>query len=279
MRLLKSLAKISAATATFTLAMIAGQQNPGFSQSMPVCPATGTLTQVQLGTNYSSGCKGTPEVYGLVFFEMGLCQGNPMSSGTFDPSLCTASYNSTGGDYHDIAGSSVQLGAGNGGVRPPNGSYDVAYVIISNVFTLKGNYATTANNFYSNGTNYSDSATNVSTGATSLAQEFTDSLTSFGGATCVTKGSESMPNGNLEAYVTDGTLAVATGCTGVSRIVGTLTLNTPIEITEATTGLQVNFSVEDNGMTVIPDSQAGVNQGNPFALSSGPFSASFVILE
>ena len=284
MKFLKAILKaslLSGASAGLIACLPTQQAN---AQTMTACPATNTITAAQFGALGS--CAGTPEVYGLTFYEMGLCQGNPMTSGTFDPSNCVATFESTGGEYHDIAGASVVLGA-DAGVRPADGTYDTAYVIFQNVFTLKGNYAITTDfagnpgttNFYSDGTNYSDGVQNVQIGATSQAVEFTDTLTTFdgGGGTCDPDWAEPQSNGTLNAYVTDGSLSVATSCTGATRIVGALVLNSPITIDSTVTGLQVDFSVTNNGMSVIGDNDQATAGPQP-AFGSGPFSATFTIL-
>ena len=254
------------------------------AQAMPACPATNTVTNAQfdtIGGGNGGTCKGTPDVYGLTFYEMGLCQGNPMASGTFDSSICTATFTSTGGEFHDIAGATVVLGSDAGTTRPANGTYDSPYVIISNVFTLKGSYATTdGGTWFSDGTPQTGNTANMKN--TGPAVEFKEPLTNFGGGGgggCESKGTDSQSNGTLNAWVTDGALKEATSCTGVSRIVGVMTLNSPIVIDDSVTGLQVDFTVENNGMTFIGHPGApGIATGRPFQAGSGPFAASFTLV-
>ena len=210
----------------------------------------------------------------MTFYEMGLCTEDPMATGALDLSSCTASFKDTGGIYKDIAGTSVALGSGSGGVRPPNGKYQFAYAILSNTFTLKGNYALGATNYYSS-SNYSSGSSNVTQGATTLAQEFEDNLTSFGGSGCTTKGSETFSNGTMTAYVLTSDLEVASGCTSVERLIGYMSLNSPVTITSDTEALKITFKVTNSGLSVEP-----ANDGlSVFALASGAFSASFEVIE
>jgi len=273
MKTLKSLLKsvvISAATCATSTAIMTDPA-AGQTQTIPACPATGSLSNF---ASYTSGCYGTPEVYKITFYEMGLCSSDPMAGGTLDKSTCTASFKDDGGIQKDIAGSSgVALGSGTGGTRPDNGSYKYAYAILSNTFRLKANYKVNTINYYSS-SDYSSGSSNVTAGATSLAQEFDDNLTSFG-QSCSTKGTETFSNGTMTAYVLNSGLEVATGCTGVTRLIGYMTLNTPIEIKPETEGLKMTFKVTNSGMTVQP---TGDGQ-EVFAFSSGPFSASFTLIE
>ena len=250
------------------------------AQTMPACPAEGTLTLANLGNApYNGNCAATPTTYGLSFYEMGLCESNPMSSGSFDPkgANCTPTFESSGGEYHDIAGQSVTLGV-DAGSRPENGEYSVAYVIIGNIFTLNGSYAfdngaggTTT--YYSNGSNFSEAVGNFKNTITS-SSEFTDTLQSFAGSnSCDADWAEPQSNGTLNAYITDQTLSTSSTCTGSTRIVGALLLNSPIRIDDSVTGLQVDFSVTNNGMSILNQ----VQDGTP-AAGSGPFSATFTLV-
>ena len=284
MKFLKPLLKLSiSAIVLGTSAGIVLKPNQAHAQALPVCPTTNTITNAD-AIAAGGACKGTPTVYGLTFYEMGLCQGSPMASGTFDPTQCTATFTSTSGEFHDIAGATVVLGSDTDTVRPANGTYDSPYIIISNVFTLQGSYGTTGAGGverFSDGTAYTDGAANVTAGIS--ATQFTDTLTNFGGGggVCESQGTDSQSNGTLNAWVTDSSLNEATSCTGVTRIVGVMTLNSPITIDDTVTGLQVDFNVENNGMTVMsaqPGNAEGFAAGSPYAIGSGPFSASFTII-
>ena len=284
MSLPKSFLKLAFSAAVLSSSALIVSSRNASAQAMPACPATNTVTNAQfdtIGGGDGGTCKGTPDVYGLTFFEMGLCQGNPMASGTFDPSICTSTFTSTGGEYHDIAGATVVLGSDSGTARPANGTYDSPYVIISNVFTLKGSYGTTdGGTWFSDGTPQTGNTANLKN--TGPAVEFQEPLTNFGGGGgggCDSQGTDSQSNGTLNAWVTDSALNEATACTGVTRIVGVMTLNSPIVIDDSVTGLQVDFTVENNGMTFIGHpGGGGIATGRPFQAGSGPFAASFTLV-
>lgn len=259
------------------------------AQTMAACPATSSMTLAAFAADptYQGSCAGTPTVYGLTFYEMGLCQTDPMSSGTFDPTSagCVPTFQSSGGEYHDIAGATVTLGSDTGTERPADGDYGVAYVVFSNVFTLKGSYGfaagggAAATNWVSNGDPTSETASNADNGGT--PQEFTDTLTTFGGGAgggCDPDWAEPQANGTLNAYIATGSissgLTTDTSCASATTVVGALTLTSPITISSSTTGLQVDFSVTNNGLSVM----GSVNGGNP-GFGSGPFSATFTVLE
>ena len=259
---------ISACLMVASLAVIAKDAK---SQTLSACPASGIE---DFSPNYTDGCYGTPDVYGVTFFEMGLCTADPMASGTFDRSTCTATFKDSGGLYKNIAGATVTLGAGTG-EKPANGEYSYAYGLLSNVFTIKGSYTTTGGTgaTYYTISDFVSGTSNVNT--TGPAVEIEDTLTSFG-SSCTTKGSETFGNGSMTAYVLDSSLSVATGCTGVSKLLGYMTLNSPIEITDNTAGLQMTFKVTNSGMTVSPNSGATTQVA---ALGNGPFSVQFTVFE
>ena len=265
-------------------ALISALPQRAQAQTMPVCPASGSISLVDFGNDptYQGNCAGTPSVYGLTFYEMGFCQSDPMSSGTFDPTSagCVATFQSPGGEYHDIAGATVTLGSDAGTERPADGDYSVAYVVFRNVFTLKGTYSFAAgggagaSTWVSNGDPTSETASNAASSGS--AQEFTDTLTSFD-ETCDPDWAEPQSNGTLNAYITTGSLSsglsVDTSCSSATTMVGALVLNTPITINSSTTGLQVDFSVTNNGLSVM----GSIAGGNP-GFGSGPFSATFTVL-
>ena len=227
------------------------------AQSMPVCPASGTLA------NLSTACRGTPNRYEITIYEMGLCTADPLASGTFVRTTCTATFTSSGTTTDLAGGASVSLGSS--GSRPADGSYSHAYIVMGNTFGLSGEYE------LSGGTYRSDSTGNAILNGT--LDNFTETLNNFDPqVACTPSAWENVGGGRLDAVIADTTLVTASSCTGVSRIVGSFAPSSPIVIDSAATGLKVTFSVTDNGMTVM-DLRGVVD-----AFASGPFSPTFTIL-
>ena len=233
------------------------------AQSMPVCPASGTVANLLATT----ACRGTPNRYEIIIYEMGLCTADPLGSGTFVRTTCSATF--TGPTAADLAGgASVSLGSS--GSRPADGSYSHAYIVLGNTFGLSGEYELSAGSLA--GTYRSDSnGTAVLNGALT---NFTETLDNFDHPNaCDPEASDTVGGGTLTAVVADSTLVTASSCTGVSRIVASFAPSSSIVIDSAATGLKVTFSVTDNGMTVIDGANGVVTN-----FTSGPFSPTFTIL-
>ena len=234
------------------------------AQSMPVCPASGTVANLLATT----ACRGTPNRYEIIIYEMGLCTADPLGSRTFVRTTCSATFTSSGTTTDLAGGASVSLGSS--GSRPADGSYSHAYIVMGNTFGLSGEYELSAGSLA--GTYRSDSNGNaVLNGALT---NFTETLDSFDDPpTCDPKASDTVGGGTLTAFVADTTLVTASSCTGVSRIVASFAPSSSIVIDSAATGLKVTFSVTDNGMTVLEDANGKVDY-----FTSGPFSPTFTIL-
>ena len=238
------------------------------AQSMPVCPASGTVANLAA----IGSCRGTPNRYEITIYEMGLCTADPLASGTFVRTTCTATFTSSGTTTDLAGGASVSLGSS--GSRPADGSYSHAYIVMGNTFGLSGEYELSAGSLA--GTYRSNSiGTAVLNGPLT---NFTETLNNFDpGNTCDPIVSDTVGGGTLTAAVADTTLVTASSCTGVSRIVASFAPSSSIVIDSAATGLKVTFSVTDNGMTVMDDD--GINKtGVVTAFTSGPFSPTFTIL-
>ena len=251
------------------------------------------------GSEGSDGmCYGTPDKYEITIYEMGLCTEAPVQSSSSTVSAtATSGFSSTDFDTIDktscsvtTAGSTTGDLAGSAtfnltsGGRPAAGEYTHAYIELGNDFLVKGEYAftdgTTTTTFYSNGTASGSTNVTQTTDSDYTAEEFTESLTSFGGGSgCVHVGREQFTSGSsgwLTAVVTDGT-NVQTSCgTGVSRIFGMFEPDTSFTVSDTVTGMEVSITVTNSGMSVIGDggSSGGIDQ-----LGSGPFKAQISFIE
>ena len=234
------------------------------AQNTPVCDPSGTVADLKVTT----ACKGTPSRYEIIIYEMGLCTADPLASGTFVRTTCTATFTSSGTTTDLAGGASVSLGSS--GSRPADGSYSHAYIVMGNTFGLSGEYELSAGSLA--GTYRSDS--NGRAVLNGALTNFTETLDNFDHPnTCDPDASDTVGGGTLTAVVADTTLVTASSCTGVSRIVASFAPSSSIVIDSAATGLKVTFSVTDNGMTVIED-----NNGKVVKFTSGPFSPTFTIL-
>lgn len=240
--------------------------SPGKSQTTSVCPASGS--NVALPADDS--CATTPSRYEIVIYEMGLCTSNPTASNSFDRSTCTSTLISSGGNTTDLApGSTVDLG-NSGGSLPEPGNYSYAYIIMANTFGLNVSYTASDSNTYA-----SDSSGQAVAGGTPT--NFTETLENFDEApNCEPTASASVTGGTLRAMLADGSLSRADSCTGVTRLIGTFEPSSPIAITSSTSGLNVSFTVTDNGATITTSNAA---TPIPTAFSSGPFSPFFTVIE
>lgn len=237
------------------------------ARAQSACPPSGTASSLPAG-----GCKGTPSRYEIVVYEMGLCTSDPLASSSFDNSSCTATLIDTSGITADLAGgASVSLGSGSGGDRPADGTYSHAYIIIANTFGLNISYTL-------GGTTYV-STTSAGAATSGSAANFTETLTTFGDPSgpCTPNANESVGGGTLKAIVATGTLTPASACTGVSRIIGSFEPTTPITIDADTTGLNVTFSVTNNGATIMGNQMDGSGTAVG-GFGGGPFSPTFTVL-
>ena len=260
LKLIRQLAVLSALT---SYSFFTGTSSVKAQNS--VCPASGTVANL-LATR---ACKGTPNRYEIIIYEMGLCTADPLGSGTFVRTTCSATFTSSGTTTDLAGGASVSLGSS--GSRPADGSYSHAYIVMGNTFGLSGEYALSggalAGTYRSNST-----GTAVLNGPLT---NFTETLTNFdpGNPSCSPSAWENVGGGRLDAVIADTTLVTASSCTGVSRIVASFAPSSSIVIDSAATGLKVTFSVTNNGMTVMDGARGVVD-----AFASGPFSPTFTIL-
>ena len=220
-------------------------------------------------SSLSSNCTVTPESYVITVYEMGLCTSDPLSSTDFDGTSCSATLTSAGGIEADIAGTTTDLSGGTP-TRPSDGTYEYAYIKMSNSFGVKGSYELNSTTYYSDS----------SGGATgSSATSFTSTLVDFdGGRTCTGSPTYSdtgtLTLGVFKARIATTSYTTATSCSSSTskRIVGSFKFNTPVTIEDTTSGLQVTLKSTGTGMTVIPDSGSGTTVDS---FDGGPFEPEF----
>ena len=278
------------------------------SHSNPVkassaCPDASTITSPNDfgdGTSFiattGGSCYGTPEEYGVTIYKMGLCLSNPAPSTGSAPDTSSCSFNF---EKDDGVGEAASFASG-GEVdlseeyssRPEVGEYEFAYIEIKNSFDVKASYGPIGDaartTYFTNGTiTEAGTVTGASTiPTTSDGYVATEApLTTFGfldggGQVCEATGEESVTGGTIRAYLLDSSNnliaddASATECSGVTKLLGIMQLDTKVNITESTTSVKTIFKVENNGTTVVYDDVA-----DGIRFDSGPFSVTFETTE
>lgn len=268
-RLIQSVASsLALATATFAPFL------PSEGVKAQICENTSTMTNATFATTYPDGCSATPERYSVTIYEMGLCTSNPISGGSLDRTTCATTFESSGGQTVDLAGStSITLDESNA-TRPPSDTYTYGYIVMSNTFGLRGSLETSETTWVSDGTDFNGGVNVKSSGS---AANFNDTLTNFDpGFGCLSSGYADMSLGRMSAILTDSTLNEATNCTGVSRLVGAFAPTSAYSITDDSSALKITFHVTNNGLGV--ETMGAPNPGVA-AMASGPFQMEITVIE
>ena len=249
--------------------------------SMTLCSDTGNLIAAASGSAQGY-CRFTPLKYEVAIYEMGVCTADPMTGTEFNRALCTATFTATdtsNGDVQDMVktldGTISLTGTSS---RPGTGTYGFPYVIIGNTVTVRGE-------FENGGTTYYGLA-NGSVDTTGPSADLGSALKTFGPSSACdgTYTGASASNGTIDAYLTDtaldkksggGDYNGSDGCTGITRLVGLMKLNTPVTITNNTIEFKFTFNIRNFGSQFI---ETGGNN-IPDLISQGPFGGFFETVE
>ena len=277
------------------------------SHSNPVnatdaCPDPSTITSpndfgdaTSFIATTGGSCYGTPEEYGVTIYKMGLCTSNPAPSSAGsapDTSSCSFNFEKVDGEPASFAsGGEVDLSEEYSS-RPEVGEYKFAYIEIKNTFDVKASYGPIGDaartTYFTNGT-VTEAGTVAGASTTPTASDgyvTTEApLTTFGfldggGSVCDATGEESVTGGTIRAYLLDSSDNLiandssASECSGVTKLLGIIQLDTKVNITAATTSVKTTFKVENNGTSVVYDDVA-----DGIRFDSGPFSVSFETTE
>ena len=249
------------------------------SHSNPVkaeaCPSSDTISSPSAFGSSVGACYGTPEEYGVTIYKMGLCTTNPKPTAVGsapDTSSCSFNFekdDGVGEAASFAAGGEVDLSEAYSS-RPDVGEYEFAYIEIKNSFDIKAKYGPLGDaantTYFTNGT---FGAAGTVTGATTTPTASdgyattTAPLNTFfgdgGTAICAATASESVSGGTIRAYLLDSSDKLiaddssVTECSGVTKLLGVMQLDTKVKITASTTSVKTTFKVTDNGTTVIYD--------------------------
>ena len=248
-----------------------------------------TVTAAQIGNNLFF-CTDTPERFEITIHELGLCTSQPITVAgenfTFSKDNCVTTMTSDG-IAADLASGLVALPSMDG--RPESNTYTHAYIIITNTFGLRGSVTLKndagADVKYCSMTDEDENGSN-STGPTTGGDLFTpenhtEILDTFGytdenGVHTFDAyfPEEAMDGGGkVSALLTksDANLTTAANSSEVERLIGVFETNSgsPVEITDATNGLEMQLTVTDIGYGI-----QFVN-GAPFDFGSMPFKPVF----
>ena len=249
------------------------------SHSNPVkaeaCPSSDTISSPSAFGSSVGSCYGTPEEYGVTIYKMGLCTENPKPSAVGsapDTSSCSFNFekdDGVGEAASFAAGGEVDLSATYSS-RPEVGEYEFAYIEIKNSFDIKAKYGPLGDasntTYFTNGT-LGEAGTVTGSSTTPTASDgyatTTAPLNTFfgdgGSAICAATASESVSGGTIRAYLLDSSDKLiaddssVSECSGVTKLLGIMQLDTKVNITASTTSVKTTFKVTDNGTTVIYD--------------------------
>jgi hypothetical protein len=228
----------------------------------------------------SAMCRTTPAKFQVIIYEMGMCSSNPYGTttsgaATFDASTCTKTFENATGfttDAKAALDAGVATTMTGTSFRPDNGTYKYPYMWMSKTMTTKGTYTVGATTYY----NKNDG---VATTNSALYADYAEDLTSFGAGCDPYYINSPTDIGTISAYLTTSastktvdTTAGGGVCANATRLMGIMTLTTPIVITPRSVGFTFTFNLTNNGLQVEADGAS-----NPSSFGSGPFSGVFTV--
>jgi len=220
-------------------------------------------------------CTITPDSMKVKIYEFGLCTG---ASSPSDKSACTTLFSSPTGTEIDLAvGLSASL---TDDVSLAEGSYSNAYLVLSNVTSLKASHTfsssrtdldgNSGNIFYTNGRSWDNNPNTIITCAASDAAVHSVETIGFGDVEnnvhadtvddyTVSVGGTSVVT---DLYMIDSSGTLSTAFADDFAIYGDQTLTTPVSITPTTSGLDLGISIT-NGIALGFDGTCGDPNGCP----------------
>ena len=275
-KLIATLATVFTVSMFLSADVLAAPRNAP-TQTNPVC-AAGAANAI---FNY---CTLTPEKYEITVFEMGLCRTHPFDDGvvtttTMSQRDCTIFFQNTAGAAVDI----VTFLGGNAAldgtaIRPASGIYTYPYIIMSIQVTVRGNVKGVPGTANDGVTFYSKADGNPTNVAPSV--DFTSNIDNFGnGALACFSGfiDEVAENGTIDAFLVNDAMVRADeaallneACTGITKVIGLMQLNTPFVITDKTRAINFMFNITGMGLGIRTDGNGAISR-----IQSGPFGGKF----
>jgi len=256
--------------------------NASIESDLRTCPESGTIekmTEALVGRSPSEqpDCYITPEKVSIKFYEMGFCKTDPYDAEyNFDKTKCEKAWSNADGDRANLA-TFVAEGLFGETVRLKNGTYAYAYMIIDNLWILKGSYTTTLNGGTTYYTNNTDDGTGYVEDATTNSSDYTDlNMTTkymTGDDNCGFKNFGIGDDGQtVEASITNDDLTLVKGFGTDSnggytcgttqggtptRMVGLVGLSSPLTMTDDITSYKMEWKIKGLGLGIEVDHDSG----------------------
>jgi hypothetical protein len=263
-----------------------------------------------------NNCEYAPDGYEIVIYDFGMCTAQPTAPTTavaadYTTNCVSIYQNDEGEAFNLAAGASFSM---TGSEKPANGTYTWGYVLMANTFGITiaqefgntmgginsgsgtGNFCWSAGGSYY-GSMSDDEANNdgidyVTCGdSAGTARKVTETLDSFGCddpsdvSTCPFSANGVTDDGTMYAYIilsSDGMLADQTYASDpasvADRLVGYLDWTTPVVITDSTSTVDLQFSV-NNGTSpqLFPPNNGNGAAFDIYSFGSGPFSVNISV--
>ena len=232
----------------------------------PACPSSGTVENLEHpAADEQPDCFITPNKVEIKFYEMGFCETDPYDSEqNFDPQKCTTAWSNSSGDSADLA-VFVAKGLLGDTVRIKNGTYNYAYMIIDNEWTLNGTYTTTLNGGTTYYTNNADQGTGFIEDVTTDKSKYSDlvietkymSGTNNCGEVNFGKGDDGQ---SVRATLVNNSLVKVIGLGPTScgstqggeptKMIGVVGLSTPLVMTDSITSYRMEWKIKNLGLGI-----------------------------
>ena len=246
------------------------------------CPTSGTVENLEHpAPDEQPDCFITPKKVEIKFYEMGFCKTDPFDGEqNFDPQKCSKVWSNSNGDSADLAKFVVQ-GLSGENIRLENGSYNYAYMIIDNEWTLNGTYKTTLNGGTTYYTNNADQGTGYIEDVTTDVAEYSDLVKEItymsGDNNCGEMNFGTGLDGQtVRATLVNDALVKVKGLGSRScgstqggaptKMIGVVGLGSPVVMTDAITSYRMDWKITNLGLGIEVDhdtNQPGWWTGGP----------------
>ena len=249
------------------------------------------------GNPTMANCSFAPDEYIVTIYKIGLCTQEPTRptfSTVYDVSSCEEVIVSPNGQVVNIAaGSELVL---NDTSKPPNGTYNYGYILMSNNFGFKakkqftntmhtylngesGNYCWTLDGNNDNSVQNSGAWSNPSIlvqcgGADGSAETYYEKLDVFDGdVVSFAMAAFDVGNGTVSLdLITDANELLVNRSNTADRVFGMQAFTTAVEVNSSSTLFTISFDVNQAATIWMFQDSGRANEYQVFAIGSGPFS-------